>query len=336
MYRICVFLLLLSCSLLIFSQEIYLKAEVMIDSESNQIYLYDFAENPELLKELGKDEIIFGYSPMPGRSMKVSLDYVIGKFNRYLDGFTFVRPEGDIVVVYRKALSTVSEATSEASILNDLEINSGKYDSQILDEKTLKALILSSFEKKLEIRFDEKIDVEYEQFPLTPLKGRLESINIYSRGSKKYMVRIETLTGDGSREYETAIFSVKWPVTGIKTLKLIRKDVLLSEEYLFFEEIDYFDFKDPVLKSSLPDDYVAKYTISEGKILEWSMLKKRSYVLKGQVISAMARLSGVTVTSKVEMLENAEIGQLVSAKNLDSGIVITGIVEEGPVLRVTY
>jgi flagella basal body P-ring formation protein FlgA len=66
------------------------------------------------------------------------------------------------------------------------------------------------------------------------------------------------------------------------------------------------------------------------------MLKKRAYVLKGQVINAVVHLAGVVVTSKVEMIENAEIGQLVRAKNVDTGIIITGILDEGPVLRVSY
>ena len=308
----------------------------MIDSESNQIYLSDFVENPEILQELGKDEIIFGYSPMPGRSMKVSLDYVIGKFNRYLDGFTFICPEGDIVLVYRQALSTVSEVSTEANTDNEGTVHSQKNDSRLYDETVLKNLMLSAFEKKLDIHFDDNIDITYEQFPLSPLKGRIESINIYSRGSKKYMVRIEYLTEGGIRKYETAIFTAKWPVTGIKTNKLIRKDVLLSQEYLTFEEIDYFNYKEPVLSSQLSYDYVADYTISEGQFLEWSMLKKRAYVLKGQIISAVVRLTGVEVTSKVEILENAEIGQLVKAKNIDTGIIVTGILDEGPVLRVSY
>jgi len=336
MQRFFFFLLLFNVSLFVFSQEIILKTEVLIESDNNQIYLSDFVENPEVLREMGKDEIIFGYSPMPGRSMKVSLDYVISKFNRYIDGVTFIRPEQDIVFVYRKASSTFSEPATESGMMNDFEIDSENNGFGIYDKTVLKELFLKAFEQKLEIDFDDRIVLDYEQFPPTPFQAKIEKINVYSRGSKKYMVRLEYITEEGNRKYETAVFNVKWPVTGIKTNKLIRKDVLLSEEYLTFVEIDYFDYKDPVLSSGLTYDYVADYTISEDQVLEWGMLKKRAYVLKGQIISAIVQLSGVEVTSKVEVLENAEIGQLVRAKNIDSGIIITGILDEGPVLRVSY
>jgi flagella basal body P-ring formation protein FlgA len=336
MQRFFFFLLLFLISLFVFSQEIVLKKEVLIESGSNQIFLSDFAENPEILRELGKDEIIFGYSPMPGRSMKVSLDYVISKFNRYLEGVTLICPEQDIIFVYRKASTNLSESTTETVMINDFEANVEKGDFGIYSEQALKEMFLKTFEQKLNVEFDDKLNLVYEDFPPTPFKARIESINIYSRGSKKYMVRMEYLTEEGSKKYETAVFTASWPVTGFKTNKLIRKDVLLSEEYLTFQEIDYFDYKDPVLSSQLTFDYVADYTISEDQVLEWGMLKKRAYVLKGQVINAVVHLAGVVVTSKVEMIENAEIGQLVRAKNVDTGIIITGILDEGPVLRVSY
>lgn len=336
MQRFFFFLLVFIGSLYVFSQEIILKTEVLIESGSHQIYLSDFVENPEILRELGKDEIIFGYSPMPGRSMKVSLDYVISKFNRYLDGVNFIRPEQDIIFVYRKASSTLSEPATESGSINDLETDFENSDFGVYDETGLKKLFLKAFEEKLEIDFDDRIVLDYEQFPPTPFQAKIDTINIYSRGSKKYMVRMEYFTEEGNKKYETAVFNVKWPVTGIKTNKLIRKDVLLSKEYLTYQEIDYFDYKDPVLSNQLTYDFVADYTISENQVLEWGMLKKRAYVLKGQIISAIVQLSGVIVTSKVEMIENAEIGQLVRAKNIDSGIIITGILDEGPVLRVSY
>ena len=336
MQRFFFFLLLFLVSLFVFSQELVLKNEVLIESSNNQIFLSDFVENPDVLRELGKDEIIFGYSPMPGRSMKVSLAYVISKFNRYLEGVTFIRPEQDIVFVYRKATSTISVSASETVMNNDFEGNHENSDFEMYDEQALREIFLKTFEQKLEVEFDDKINMIYEEFPPTPFKAKIKSINIYSRGSKKYMVRIEYFTEEGNKKYETAVFTTTWPVTGFKTNKLIRKDVLLSEEYLSFQEIDYFDYKDPVLPSQLTYDYVADYTISEDQVLEWGMLKKRAYVLKGQIINAVVQLSGMIVTSKVEMVENAEIGQLVRAKNVDTGIIITGILDEGPILRVSY
>lgn len=336
MQRFFFFLLLFLVPLFVFSQELILKKEVLIEPGNNQIFLSDFVENPEILRALGKGEIIFGFSPMPGRSMKVSLDYVISKFNRYLDGVTFLSPEQDVVFVYRKASTTSSDSATETMTINDFEEDTEKRDFGIYNEQLLKEIFLKVFEQKFEIDFDDKINLVYEEFPPTPFKAKIESINIYSRGSKKYMVRIEYQTEEDSKKYETAVFTATWPVTGIKTNKLIRKDVLLSEEYLSFQEIDYFDYREPVLLSQLTYDYVANYTISEDQVLEWGMLKKRAYVLKGQIISAMVQLSGVEVSSKVEMLENAEIGQLVKAKNIDSGIIITGILDEGPILRVSY
>lgn len=310
-----------------------MKAEVLIEPENNQIYLSDFVENPELLRALGKDSIIFGYSPMPGRTMKVSLAYVIGKFQRYLEDATYVRPEADIVLVYRKASTPLSDPATDVELVFGSE---GNDSVSQYDEVRLKKMCLMALEEKLEVDFDDKIEIFYDTFPPTPFKGTIESIKVYSRGSAKFMLRIEYLTEEGSKRYESIDLRAKWPVQGLKTNKQLRKDVLLSQEYLTVQAIDYFDYNDPVLISESTDDYVARFTLGEDQILEWRMLKKRAYVLKGQVISAVVQLSGVTVASKVEMLENGEIGQLVRAKNIDTGVMITGILYEGPVLQVSY
>jgi len=336
MFRIVCLFVLLICSTLVVSQELYIKAQVMIESDRNQMVLSDFVENPQLLQEQGMADIIFGYSPMPGRSMKVSLQYIVSKFDRYLEGVTFVLPDAEVVLVYRKALSNIEEENATKTAGKDVKVNTDGRESNTYDETTIKNLILSAFEEKIEITFDERIEMTFEEFPPTPLTGTIESINLYTRGSGKYMARVERIEGDGSKRYDTAVFTVKWPVLALKANKLIRKDVLLALEYLVFEEVDFFDYDNPVLASQLPSDYVAAYTISEAMVLEWKMLKKRAYVLKGQIISAMVQIGGVTVISQVEMLENAEIGQLAKAQNVDSRIIVTGIIEAGPLLRVTY
>jgi len=336
MLRVGCFFVLLFCSVLVFSQELFIKAQVMIESDRNQLVLSDFVENPQWLQDQGMADIIFGYSPMPGRSMKVSLQYIVSKFERYVEGFSFILPEAEVVVVYRQALSSVGLDHASETAVRDDKVGTDGYDSKVYDEKTVKNLILSAFEEKLEITFDERIIITYEAFPPTPLTGVIETINLYERASNKYMARIERVEGDGSKRYDTAVFTVKWPVLGVKVNKLIRKDVLLAQEYLVFEEIDFFDYDNPVLASQLPSDYVAAYNVSEAMILEWKMLRKRAYVLKGQIISAMVQIGGVTVISQVEMLGNAEMGQLAKAQNVDSRIIVTGIIEEGPLLRVTY
>lgn len=336
MYRIGLIFLFLSFSVILFSLQITLKAEIMIESGQNQLFLIDFVENPDALKSFGKADIIFGYSPMPGRTMRVSKGYVLGKFKRYAPDAEYVLPEADIITIYRKALSIDSTDTSQDGFLEELSSETAREIRTVYDENALKKAIKKAFEKKLEIEFDEKLRAVYEQFPIVPQTGVLEAIEIYSRGSGKYMARIEILDAGKGKRYETAVFTASWPVMAALSDKLIGKDVLIVKEYVRFEEIDYFDYKNPVLRTSFPDDYVADYNIARDRVVEWNMLKKRSYVLKGQVISALVQMDTVTIASQVEMLENAEIGQIVKARNLDSGIIITGIIEPGPILRVNY
>ncbi len=336
MNRIGLFFLFLTFSAILFSVQISLKAQIMIESGQNQLLLMDFVENPDALKTLGKADIIFGYSPMPGRTMRVSVGYVLGKFKRYAPEAEYVLPEADIITIYRKALSTSSTDTSQDSFPDGLTDETAREKDRVHDEASIKNAIKKEFEQKLGIVFDEKLSVVYEQFPDTPQMGSLESIEIYSRGPGKYMARIEFSDTGKAKRYETAIFKASWLVMGLISDKLIRKDVLISQEYVSFEEIDYFDYKNPVLKAFFPDDYVADYNIAQGRVLEWNMLKKRSYVLKGQIIIALVQMGTLRISSQVQMLENGEIGQIVKARNIDSSIVITGIIESGPVLRVDY
>ncbi len=79
---------------------------------------------------------------------------------------------------------------------------------------------------------------------------------------------------------------------------------------------------------------IARHLINPGEVLTLEVLKRKPDVYRGQLIIAYVELPGVKVSTLVEVLKEGYIGDLIRARNVSSGKIITGILESGPVLRV--
>jgi flagella basal body P-ring formation protein FlgA len=317
----------------VFSLEVRLKDDIVLSPEQNQLLLSDFVEDAGALRSTGAGDIIFGYAPLPGKTLRVDVEYVVSKFKRYLDDATFVLPEKVVISVYR------SVNLPEASVRNNLERESvpvGKSGAGEYDREAIEDMIVSALEERFDVKFDQDFAVDYVDFEQDVFEGEFKQIKLYNQGKNRYMAKIDYSDVSGQSRYLRIVFDCSW-MTDIAVCKDdIKKDVLINDVYVRFERLNYFDYDRPVVFADFPDDHVTKYAIKRDDIIEWRMLTKRSYVLKGQIVTAVFNTGGVFVTSQVEILSNAELGQIVKARNLDSGITVTGIVETGPVLKIGY
>ena len=78
----------------------------------------------------------------------------------------------------------------------------------------------------------------------------------------------------------------------------------------------------------------ARFFMRAGEVLTLEKIRRKPDVLKGQILIAYVRLPGIYVTTLVRALEDGYVGDTIRVKNIESGKIIKGTVEEGPVVRV--
>jgi flagella basal body P-ring formation protein FlgA len=318
-----------------FSVEIQIKDDIVLTSDQNQILLSDFVEDVDTFSLTGMGDIIFGYAPLPGKTMKISVEYVVDKFKRYLNDTDFVLPERDIISVYRSVNAKKVEqiSTSDDFEKNTQDLNSG---FNTYNREDVETMIFSALEERFNIKFDENLKIDYVDFKEDFFEGEFKQIKLYSQSRKRYMAKIDYYDSSNRLKYIRIVFECSWITDIAVSREDIKRDVLVSDETIRFDQLEFFDYDNPVIFAELPEDFVTKYVIKKDDIIEWRMLEKRAYVIKGQIITAVFDTGSVIVSSQVEVISNAELGQLVKARNLDSGITITGIVDFGPILKIGY
>ncbi len=326
--------LFLLCSMTVFSGEITLKNDIIIPFERNRILLSDFVQEDG--RELGNmGSVVFGYAPLPGKTMRVSTVYVVRKFERYLNSLTInYDPEGSISV-YR----SVSKADTGSEDKQALTVDKQASEPGMItyNEESFKGLLKKTFISWLEMDLNvEEITYHFEEIPDFPFEASELDFSFQKYGLEKYRARFTYKDKTGRLNTGGIFFRPEW-ITDIAVAgQDIKRETLLSTDYVYFDQFNYFDFRDPVIKEKMPQEFVTRFRIREGDVIEWRDLERRSYVLRGQIISAVIETAGMKITSKVELLENAELGQVARARNVDTGIIITGLVAQGPVLKVDY
>ena len=76
--------------------------------------------------------------------------------------------------------------------------------------------------------------------------------------------------------------------------------------------------------------------VSAGLVLRKDMLKVKDKVLQGQSVSIVAEGPGLHLNADAIALQNGKVGQLISAKNKRSGLIIRGVVQENGEIRVGF
>ena len=324
------FLICLSIS--VFSFEVKLRDDIILPPEQHQMFLSDFVEDADTFSLTGQGDIIFGYSPLPGSTMKIDVEYVLSRFKRYLNDTDFVLPEKEIITVYRSVSIPETIESTDSKQVTPFNPNGFK----TYNRGDIERMIRNALEERFSVQFDENLKIDYVEFEKDSFEGAFKQIKLYSQSKRRFMAKIDYADASDRLKYLRIIFDCSW-ITDIAICKdAVKRDVLISDIYVRFEQLEYFDYDMPVLLVDFPDDHVTKYVMKKDDIIEWRMLQKRSYVLKGQIVTAVFDTGSVEVTSQVEILANAELGQLAKAKNLDSGITVTGIIESGPILRIGY
>jgi flagella basal body P-ring formation protein FlgA len=89
-----------------------------------------------------------------------------------------------------------------------------------------------------------------------------------------------------------------------------------------------FEAREPVVGK------VASKTLLPGRPIPVNAVREPYAVTQGKTAMLIYRTDGLTITSSAMALQNGSIGDLVSARNLDSGLVVRGTVQPDGSVRV--
>jgi flagella basal body P-ring formation protein FlgA len=79
---------------------------------------------------------------------------------------------------------------------------------------------------------------------------------------------------------------------------------------------------------------VTRRTLLPGKPIPLHGLKDPDAVTRGGAIIAMFKAGGLTITSTVTPLRSGQVGDIIEARNTDSGQIIRGVIQADGTLRV--
>lgn len=105
----------------------------------------------------------------------------------------------------------------------------------------------------------------------------------------------------------------------------INKDEIISFDVVEFIEYNVYSLnKWPIFTDDLP--VMADKVFQKGEIIDSRYIKDIPILLKGQITKAYTVISGITASTLVQALENGYVGNTITVKNIDSGVILKGIV----------
>lgn len=79
---------------------------------------------------------------------------------------------------------------------------------------------------------------------------------------------------------------------------------------------------------------IARRTLLPGKPIPVNGVKDPDVIVRGGTVIAMFKAGGLTITSTVTPLRAGQVGDLIEARNNDSGQIIRGVVQADGTIRV--
>ena len=110
---------------------------------------------------------------------------------------------------------------------------------------------------------------------------------------------------------------------------------VISKEDLEYARMNVFDVTGTYIENM--EECIGKKArkmFNKGEVILQEFLEKTPDVVRGQIILAYVEFPGIKVMSLVRSMENGWIGETIAARNLETGKLVYGILEEGPFLRV--
>ena len=121
---------------------------------------------------------------------------------------------------------------------------------------------------------------------------------------------------------------------------VVPHQIIYPGEEISFDMVKLVDVINPNLRPGYAkviaqvEGFVTKKTLLPGRIIPVSALREAYMMERGKNISMVFSTHGLMITAQGVALQNGTLGELVRARNLDSGTIIIGTVMQDGTLRV--
>jgi len=139
-------------------------------------------------------------------------------------------------------------------------------------------------------------------------------------------------------ERKLSFLSLKLKVKCYRDVLVLKKPVFYGKtiypDDLKFEKVDVLELLGT--PASTQDAYYSKArrTLKAGEVLTLDSIRRKPDVLKGEILVAYASLPGIYVTVMVEALQDCYIGDTIRVKNLTSGKILKGVLQEDKRVKI--
>ncbi len=312
-----------------------MKTHVYIAASNSKIYLSDFFSIEQLSETDYKrlSSYVFGFAPLVGKTIEFDTDYVVGKLNYNFPDFVYSEAETENILVTKGVNSEnpveicINTGTEKSEF--DLEIAKNMITEYFLCE-------YMKFEGEELADSQEFTEFDFEEAEQFKISGDSSRINISKYGNNEYIATFSIYSENRFISSVRIKFEARW----LRNLAVADRNInygeVLGQDLISFQKEDFISNKESIPESDFSFGYIAKNYIREGQLVRKASVKPPPYVLRGQVIQAIVDMKSVTVNVKVKLLSDGAIGDIVKAMNVESGAIISGVLEEGPVLKVNY
>ncbi|MGC8902844.1 MAG: flagellar basal body P-ring formation chaperone FlgA [Fervidobacterium sp.] len=257
------------------------------------------------------EKIVVAYMPS-GSKLTLSKKYLANLIKKYIG---LVDAEIDDIPVAINATIPYIETTLKTS--------------KTLNSENLYDTILN--ELKRYYPEETKFDLKSQSGALLSHDDYIMSIQISNKLSPFVKVTLRKsgkLVGFISLQYEAQLLRK----VAVAKRKINREEIIGVSDVEFVEQNIYALNKVPLLEEDLP--VMADKIFQKGEIIDSRYVKDVPLIVKGQTVKAISIVSGITVSTLAQALENGYVGSVISVKNTDNGSIIKGTVREDGTIMV--
>lgn len=285
-----------------------LKDRVLLNNNTT-IFAADIVKNSDYIPEI-LHRLVVAYVPLSTDYMELDSQVVINLIKQNLKGYE-IQANSKKIIIQRQGTKSDGTFTSLDELIKDFE--------QKIMEKYKGVKILWP---DLENLSAENKNTEY-------------SYSYTKAGDRYFNILIKEISnGKVSKITNLRVELVLTRMIAVAKRR-INYGEIIGKDDVELKEVNIFGKKETF--SNNLDDITgkrAKRSLTAGEPIALEYLEIPPYVTKGQIITAYVSINGITVTTFARLMEDGNIGEIVSARNVETGQLIYGVVEEGPKLRI--
>ena len=141
-----------------------------------------------------------------------------------------------------------------------------------------------------------------------------------------------------TREGETVVrtrcrtrTAIEIPVAG-KSMK--RGDVLARDDFMVEKRWMERVVREPASGVKVEEGWRLKRSVKQGEMITWNDLEPKPVVERGDIVTMRIVADGFTLSGRSTAMEDGLVGQTIRVKNLDSGKIVKGRVENSELIII--